>query len=93
MVLFADAGHLEDGGLMSQRPSLPLRGCRGFYKEGKGNRAKRSWERVAMFSKCRVAQSVLIQLVMCLILASCHPGFMHSGIHVEGQQTSQSWDD
>ena len=45
--LFSVAGHLEDGRLMSQSPSLPLSGDRGFfffflYKEGEGNRTKRS---------------------------------------------------
>ena len=35
-VLFADAGHLKDGGLMSQSPSPPFNGSRSFYKEGGG---------------------------------------------------------
>ena len=39
-VLFADAGHLEDGGLRSQSPSPPLIGGPGFYKEGEGNRTE-----------------------------------------------------
>ena len=32
--IFSGAGHLQDGGLMSQSPSLPLSGGRGFYKRG-----------------------------------------------------------
>ena len=34
--LFSGAGHLEDGGLMSQSPSPPLSGNRGFYKRERG---------------------------------------------------------
>ena len=38
--LFVDAGHLDNGGPMSQSPSLHLSGHRDFYKEGKGNRTE-----------------------------------------------------
>ena len=55
--LFADAGHLEDGGLMSQSSSPPLSGDRGLYKEGEGNRTKRLRKEVAKFSMCRCAPS------------------------------------
>ena len=62
--LFADAGHLEDGvshlkahpledgGPVSQSPSLPLSEGRCFYKEEE-NRTKRSGEGVDKFSTCR----------------------------------------
>ena len=34
--LFSDASHLEDGGLMSQSPSLYLHAGKGSHKEGEG---------------------------------------------------------
>ena len=42
----------DDGGLTSQSPFPLLTGGRGFYKEGEGNRAKRSREGVEKFSTC-----------------------------------------
>ena len=58
--LFSRAGNLEDGGLMSQSPSPPLSGGRGFHKEGEGKRTKRSREGAGKFSRCRQAQSIPI---------------------------------
>ena len=48
---------------MSQSPSPHLSGGRGFYKEGEGNRTKRSREGVEKFSTCRLAQSIPIRQV------------------------------
>ena len=97
--LFLDAGHLEDGRLMSQSPFLedgrltsqspspPLIRGRGFYKEGEGNRTKRSREGVGKFyMQMSTVHSDLDGLV-CVILASRHPGSI-----VQGQQISRSWD-
>ena len=46
---------------MSPSPSPPLSGGRGFYKEGEGNRRKRSREGVEKSSTCRPAQSIPIR--------------------------------
>ena len=48
----SDAGHLEDGGLMSQNSSPHLSGGGGFYKEGEGNRTKKSREGFEKLSMC-----------------------------------------
>ena len=73
---------------MSQSPSPPLSGGRGFYKEGEGNRTKRSRERVANFCTCRRAQSIPIRQMMVSVrhpgvvtLASHHPGLLSSWLH------------
>ena len=47
--VYSDAGHPEDG-LMSQSPSPPLSGGRGFYKEGEGEQNKEIREGVIKFS-------------------------------------------
>ena len=75
--LFADAGPLEDREFMSQNLSPGRWGThvskpistshwrqRFFYKEGEGNRTKRSREGVAKFSMCRQAQSIPVRQVM-----------------------------
>ena len=82
--LFADACYLEDGGLITQSPSPNLSGGRGFYKEGKGNRTKRSKKGVAKFSTCRQAQSIPIRQVMVCCVSSwfSHPGFKSFWLHV-----------
>ena len=77
------------GGLMSQSPSLHLSVGRGVYKEGEGKRTKRSREGIEKFSKCRLAQSILIRQVMVkrlAILSLLPPGFT-----VESQQI-WNWD-
>ena len=83
----------EDGRLMSQSPYLPLSTGRSFFKEGEGNRTKRSREEVEKLSTCRGAHSILIRQVMVqcapswsshpglVILNSCHPDFMSSWLH------------
>ena len=88
--LFADSGHLEDGGLMSQSPTPLLSGGRGIYKEGEGNRTQRSGEGgcVAKFSTCRQAQSIPIRQVIVQCASSW---FSHPGSTGESQQISQSW--
>ena len=53
---------------MSQSPSPPLSGGRGFYKEGEGNRRERSRKGFEKFSTHRTAPSILIRPV-CVILA------------------------
>ena len=84
---FSGASHLEDGGVLSQSPFLPLNGGRGLYKEGEGNRTKRSREGVGKFyMQMSTVHSDLDGLV-CVILASRHPGSI-----VQGQQISRSWD-
>ena len=50
---FQVLARLEDGDLMSQSPSPHLSGGRGFYKEGGGDRTKRSRERIEKFFTCR----------------------------------------
>ena len=94
--LFSGAGHLEDercitspspwedGRLMSQSPSPHLSGGRSFYKEGTGNRTKRSRKGVEKFSTCRRAQSTLIRQVMAWWASSWlgHPGLTSSWLYV-----------
>ena len=74
---------------MPQTPSPLLSGSRGFYKEGEGNRMKRSRKEV-------IVLHVLVSTVHSnkasdglagIILASPHPGST-----AEGQQTSRGWD-
>ena len=71
---------LDDGRLVSQSPSPFFRGA---YREGEGNRTKRSRERVAEFSRCRQAQSILIRHVTVPCASSWfnHPGFPASWLH------------
>ena len=73
------------GELMSQSPSLPLNGDRGFYKQGEGNRKKRSREGIEKFSTCRWTQSIPIRQVTAPCVSSwfsSHHGFMSFRLHV-----------
>ena len=84
----------EDGGLMSQSPSPPLSGGRGFYNEGEENRAKRSREGVEEFSMCRRAQCIPIRQVMVRRASAwlSHPAPCHPGSSMKGYQISWKWD-
>ena len=81
--LLSGAGHLEDGGLMSQSPSSPLSGGRGFCKEGEGNRTKRTRKVVEKFSYVQMSPvgRASVHHPGLVILASCHPGFTSSWLH------------
>ena len=88
--LFADVDHLEDGDSChrahlifwkmgdSHLKSHLLTSvvAEVFYKEGEGNRTKRSREGVAKFSACRRAQCIPIRQVMVRGASSwfSHPG-------------------
>ena len=95
-MIYSDAGHLEDEvssqsptssedeELMSQSPISPLKGGRGFYKVGEGNRTKRSKEGIKMFCMCRWVESILIRQVMVSCKSSWFsaPGFTSFWLNV-----------
>ena len=59
---------------MSQSPSPHLSAGRGFYKEGEGNRTKRSREGIGKFFLCRQAQSIPIRQVV----VRCASSWLHA---------------
>ena len=73
---------MEDGGLGSQSPSPHLSGGRGFYKEGEGNRPKKSREEVEKFSVCRLIQSIPIRQMMVYIILVWSPRLLSSWLHI-----------
>ena len=82
-VVYSDANHLEDVGLMSQSPYPHLSTGRGFHKEGRETELRYQGEGVEKFSTCRRAQSIQIRTVIILCASSwfSHPGSMSSWIH------------
>ena len=73
--LFSGAGCLEDRGLMTQSLSPPLSGGGGFYKEGEGNRTKRSQEgvKVPYVQTSTVHSDKASDGLVCTGLAPHHP--------------------
>ena len=94
--LFADAGHLEDGGCMSQSSSPLLSRGRGFYKEGEGNRIRiKGGGCKVLYVQMSTVYSDKANDVHhpgLVILDSRHPVLLHPDSVVEGQQISRSWD-
>ena len=86
--ILSDAGHLEDEELMSQSPSPPLSGGRGFYKEGEGNRTRKREVKEGGWKVLYVQMSTVysdkandVHHPGLVILDSCHPCFMSSWLH------------
>ena len=71
------------GDFISQNPSPLLRGGRSFYKDGEGERTKRSMEGVAKLSMYKQAQSIQIRQVIAQCATSwfSHPSLMSSSLH------------
>ena len=83
-VVYSDIGHLEDGASCLKAHLHFSVESEVFYKEGGGNRTKRSREGIEKFSTCRLVQSFPIRQVMVWCASSwfCHSGFTSCQLHV-----------